>query len=373
MSIPNSFLADISPYLAAIMVVLCVMPAIKLARMLGIIDEPGGRKQHDRPVPPIGGLIVFPVFILMGILSGADLQQYWALYVGLIILLVAGAIDDRFSLNAWVKFFIQIAVAVFVFYAGNTRVMYLGDFGWIEEALWLGWVGIPFTLAAIVLLINAVNLMDGLDGLAGGMCAVMFGWLVIAAILGGDMALAQMMGILIGAISGFLVFNMRNPWRRKASVFLGDAGSMCLGLCLAWFAIHMARWPLQTPLVPVTVAWIIAVPVFDACAQFYRRVREGRHPFSPDRGHFHHHFIAAGLSVRSTTLIIMAIVAITGAFGYLGVKFGIPQIVMLILWAAALLAHMYISYKKDRYVRFIGRFVKQGTAPPQSEADQKMV
>lgn len=351
----GNFFINLFPYLATVIVVLCMMPAIKLARVLGVIDEPGGRKQHDRAVPPIGGLVVFPVFMILLVLGGVDIQRYWALFVSLIVLLVTGAFDDRFSLNAWLKFFIQIGVAVFICAQGEARVMYLGDFGFVDQYLWTGWMAWPFTIAAIVLLINAVNLMDGLDGLAGGMAVVMFGWMMIAAGLAGFTDHVFAIAVLVGALSGFLVFNMRNPWRRKASVFMGDAGSMCLGLCIGWFAIHMARWPTM-PLAPVSVAWIIALPVFDACAQFYRRVREGRHPFSPDRGHFHHHFIAAGMSVRATTLCIMGIVAIMGAFGYFGVKFGIPQIVMLALWGVALFAHMAMAYKKERYVRLIAKF-----------------
>lgn len=353
----GSFLVDMFPYLAVVIVALCMMPAIKFARFLGVIDQPGGRKQHDRAVPPVGGLVVFPVFMGLLVLAGVDLTYYWALFTGLAVLLIAGAIDDHFNLSAWVKFFIQIGVAVFICTAGEARVMYLGDFGFGGDVLWTGWVAWPFTIAAIVLLINAVNLMDGLDGLAGGMAVVMFVGMIVAASLSGFSMHVFEIAVLVGALCGFLVFNMRNPWRRKASVFMGDAGSMCLGLCLAWFAIHMARWPTM-PLAPVSVAWIIALPVFDACAQFYRRVREGRHPFSPDRGHFHHHFIAAGMSVRATTLSIMGIVAVMGAFGHFGVKAGLPQFIMLLLWGACLFAHMFMSYKKGRYVRLIAKFTR---------------
>lgn len=353
-----AFFASFLPVAACIAVIICVMPAIKLARVLGVIDQPGGRKQHDRAVPPIGGLVVFPIFMVLALVAGADLHSYWSLYVGLIVLLVTGAIDDRHGLNAWLKFWIQVGVAVLVSVFGGASVQHLGKLGigFNDDILWTGWAAWPFTIAAVVLLINAVNLMDGLDGLASGMSAVMLGWMIVAAIVGGDVGQALVVGVLVGALCGFLVFNMRNPWRRKASVFLGDAGSMCLGLALGWFAIHLAQWP-GMPLAPVSVAWIIALPVFDACAQFYRRVREGRHPFSPDRGHFHHHFINAGLSVRVTTPIILGLVFVMGGFGYLGVVAGVPELLMLVLWGGALLAHMAISYRPARYVRLISTLV----------------
>src|SRR5690606_15367016 len=103
------------------------------------------------------------------------------------------------------------------------------------------------------------------------------------------------LGPFMGALAGFLVYNLRTPLRKQAAVFMGDAGSMALGLVVAWFAMSLAQEP-HVVFAPISVAWILALPIIDICAQFNRRVREGRHPFSPDRGHFHHHFRHAGIS-----------------------------------------------------------------------------
>lgn len=354
----GNIILDAAPLLALVATVLLMMPVIKGARLLGVIDVPGGRKQHDRAVPPVGGLVIFPIFIVLALMAGMDIARYWTLLVGIIVLLVMGAIDDRSALPAWVKFWVQVGVACLICFYGDARAGYLGalGFGFAGDGIfWLGWAAYPFTIAAIVLLINAINLMDGLDGLAGGISVVMFIWMIIAALLGGQAQMALMMAILVGALCGFLVFNMRNPWRRKASVFMGDAGSLCLGLVIAWFAIHLAKNP-NMPLAPVSVAWIIALPIFDTCAQFYRRKREGKHPFSPDRGHFHHHFVDAGVPVWLATPMIMVIVALMGALGYFGARLEVPELAMLLFWGAALLSHMYISRKKTRYVRMISFF-----------------
>ncbi|MGH1376163.1 MAG: MraY family glycosyltransferase [Alphaproteobacteria bacterium] len=340
------------PVAAFMLVVLLVMPFRKLARLLGIVDAPGGRKQHDKAIPPIGGLIIFTVFLSLSVIVGAvDLREYWPLYTSLILLLMSGALDDMFSLNAWVKFCVHIFAAALIAFVGGVQAAYLGDlFGF--GVVWTGFMSYPFTIIAIVLLINAMNLIDGMDGLAGGLSVVMFCWMIVACVCAGWYQDVYVLSILVGSVVGFLVFNMRNPWRRKASLFLGDAGSMSLGLSIAWFAVHLARGP-QTPIEPIAVAWIIGFPIFDTCAQFYRRIRAGRDPFSPDRGHFHHHFIDAGVPVRKASVIIIALVALMGGIGIGGVAMGVPNVVLTVGWVALLFVHIAMSYKPERYVCLI--------------------
>ena len=199
--------------------------------------------------------------------------------------------------------------------------------------------------------------MDGLDGLAGGAALVMFLWFAFASFMAGWGHFTSVLMLLIACILGFLVFNMRNPWRRSASLFLGDAGSMSLGLMLAWFAVLLAR-NVNAPLEPIAVAWIIGFPIFDACAQFYRRVRAGKHPFSPDRGHFHHHFIDAGVPVRYAVPIILFIIFLMGLIGYGGIVFGVPPVVLTIGWIALLFTHMILSAKPERYINLIKQGVR---------------
>ncbi len=354
MIIEPSYLTAIwHPFLAFILVVAFSFPLRKLARTAGIVDKPGGRKQHVKAIPPIGGLIIFSVFMIYGVVSGVvDLQSYWPLYGGLILLMVSGAFDDQFHIPAWLKFFIHIGAAALIAFMGDVQAAYLGNlFGF--GVVWTGFMSYPFTIVAIVLLINAVNLMDGLDGLAGGVSLVMFVWFAIAAFVAGWVDYASVLVLLIACIAGFLVFNIRSPWRRSASMFLGDAGSMSLGLTIAWFSVLLARGP-GTPLEPIVVAWIIGFPVFDTCAQFYRRVCEGKHPFAPDRGHFHHHFIDAGVSVQVASFTIILIVAVMGGIGYGGMALGVPDFALTLIWLALLCIHIVVSRKPERYVRLIG-------------------
>lgn len=336
----------------AFAVVLAIIPlARRVALKFSFVDNPGGRKQHEEAVPPIGGLVLFPVFMLVGYFSGMDISDYWSLFAALAVLLTVGGADDYKQINPWVKFAAQFVAAGLIVIAGDAQLDNLGNlFGY--GTFWIGAIAVPFCVVAAVLLINAINLMDGLDGLAGGKSAVILGWFMIAAAMFGDLDSLLGLCIVIGALSGFLFYNMRHPLQKRACVFLGDAGSMCLGLIIAWFAFRLGG---QTPpaMAPISVAWIVALPIFDACGQFYRRVREGRHPFSPDRGHFHHHFIEAGFSVGRATALIMLIGVILGAIGYLGWLAGIPQPVLSYVWIGLLFVHMGLSYRKDRYARLI--------------------
>lgn len=347
------------PILSMVLVAIFILPAIKLARFLNLIDTPEGRKQHDKAVPPIGGLIVFPVFMTLSLVAGINLNTYWPLYVSLILLLMTGAFDDRAHVPALLKFFIHCVAAGIIVIFGGVQVMYLGDLipGY-GDVVWIGAITIPFSIIAVVLLVNAMNLIDGLDGLAGGISFVMFGFISLGALSGGLPYASDvlMIYILMGALAGFLIFNMRNPWRRKAALFLGDAGSMCLGLTLAWFSVKLAKSP-EMPLEPMTIAWILGLPIMDACAQFYRRVRNGRDPFSPDRGHLHHHFIDAGVSVKMTTPIIITIVLVMSAIGYGGQVLGVHDGILALLWAALLLVHMAVSYKPERYKKLITKLL----------------
>jgi UDP-GlcNAc:undecaprenyl-phosphate GlcNAc-1-phosphate transferase len=338
--------------LIAFAVVALLMPLARaVALRLGYVDAPGGRKQHDAPIPPIGGLVIFPVFIAVSMLSGADASAHGFLYIGLIIFLVMGAVDDLLPIPALVKFAVQLAVAWMLVVPGGAVLPNLGNlFG--AQPFDLGLMAVPFAMAAVVLLVNAINLMDGLDGLAGGIGVVILGWLALASFLAGDGASLLILGPLLGALVGFLVYNMRHPFRAKACVFMGDAGSLSLGLVIAWFSIYLAKQPV--PVVqPISVAWILALPIMDTCAQFYRRIREGRHPFSPDRGHFHHHFLQAHWPVAKAAGFILLAGALLGAIGFGALALGLPPIVLTVTWIILLLTHMEISRRPSRYIAIL--------------------
>ncbi len=340
----------------AAFVVMALVPIIApWAIKKGFVDHPGGRKKHDAPVPHIGGFLIVLSFIGCHSYFIGQLALYWPLYLGLFMLVLIGMIDDHYEINAWAKFGTQFTAAILIVVFGGAELHHLGNlFGFGLTGL--GPFSIFFSVIAVVLLINAINLMDGIDGLAGGQGFIVFFWLFVASIMAGMLFDHAGLFIIGGAVFGFLVYNMRTPFRRKASIFLGDAGSTALGLIIGWYAIHLASGEVLA-LPPISVAWILALPIMDTCAQFNRRVRAGRDPFAPDRGHFHHHFLDAGLTPACANAYILLIVFITGGVGVLGSQLDVPEWALCGLWIVIILTHMWMSLKPERYVMFIRRVV----------------
>lgn len=327
------------------------------ALRLGFVDTPNDRKTHDIPVPPIGGLVVFPVFIGLHILFGADITRYWSLYAGLIMLLGMGAWDDYKYCPPYPKFTAQILSATIIVVLGGVKITHLGNIFGLGP-LDLNTLSIPFTITAIVLFINAVNLMDGLDGLAGGYGLIVCIFLLMVAVLNGHAPLIMPLVILAGVMSGFLIHNIRSPVTLRARVFLGDSGSLSLGLIIAWFAITAAQVDTGEMLRPIIVAWALALPIMDTCAQFYRRARAGRSPFSPDRGHFHHQLTDAGLSVSRAVWMILGVMAALMFGAYFAVHCGVPDWILTVLWTGTLITHIVLSRKIGLYTLMIQRFSK---------------
>lgn len=341
--------------IAAFIAVIAFVPPMKiLAPKLGLVDAPGGRKHHIGDVPLIGGVVLFPVFILISILSGDGLDTHWPLHTAIVVLLVTGAVDDKVHLHPLVKFGLQFVAAILVVMPGGAQIYQLGNLFGLGD-VGLEWISLPFSIVSVVLLINAINLMDGLDGLAGGTVFVVLGWMMFAALGGGELVYSPSIMVLMAGLAGYLFYNMRSPFRKRAVIFMGDAGSMSLGLMVAWYAIHLSTESARV-IEPMSVAWVLAVPIWDECAQFYRRVCEGRHPFSPDRGHFHHHFMRAEIPVGRAVVIILCLVFLMGAFGVLGHAQGLPLPVLTVLWIIGILAHMAFSKNTARYTDLIKRF-----------------
>lgn len=318
------------PVLAFVCTALLLWVGRILALRYGYADKPGGRKKHEFPVPPIGGLVIIPVFLIIANLAGLQDMIPWPLAAGLIALMIMGAIDDVRPIRPFLKFAIMVWSACFVVIFGEMEITNVGNlfgFGLVE----LGLLSKAFTVMCLVLLMNSINMMDGVDGLAGGFCALASFWIGVASLGGENFALTHGLFILLGTTLGFLVWNMRFPWIKSAKVFLGDSGALCLGLLLGWFAIKATQG--ASPVIePVTVIWIIALPVMDAFALYIARSSRGLHPFHADRRHFHYRIMDAGFSPSHATLIMLGIVAIMAMLGFAADVHQFPDYVLFYLW-----------------------------------------
>jgi UDP-GlcNAc:undecaprenyl-phosphate GlcNAc-1-phosphate transferase len=338
--------------IAAFITTLALIPPVRLlAIKFGYVDQPGGRKIHNAPTPPIGGFVIFALFLIMHAALFQFTPQVLSLYTALILLLITGLIDDKKPVRASLKFLIHFAAAAIIVLGGGAALENMGNMLGFGE--WhLGWFAPIFSVACIVYLINAINMMDGIDGLAGGKSLVVLGWLIVAALLHGQLEAVLHIALLAATLSGFLFYNMRHPLRDKACIFLGDTGSMALGLIIGWFCIHMAQGT-NAPLQPISIAWIIALPIIDAFGLFAMRIYEGRHPFSPDLRHFHHHFIHAGFPVGQSTVMILSLATMLGAVGFCASMFHWPEPLMTVIWIGLWLGHAILVIKSEHFVRFL--------------------
>lgn len=321
-----------------------------LALKAGYADKPGGRKKHEAPVPPIGGLLVVPVFLLITYLAGAQDIVPWPLAMGLLVLMVMGAVDEMRPIKPFLKFGIMVWTCCYVVVFGDTQIVQLGNlfgFGLVE----VGFISKAFTVMCLVLLMNSINMMDGVDGLAGGFCALVALWMAVAC-TSHYPHLAQVLYILFACMAGFLIWNMRFPWLRSAKIFLGDSGALCLGLLLGWFAIKTTQMP-KPPLEPVTVIWFIALPVMDAFALYIARSSRGINPFKADRRHLHHRILDAGFAPAQVTVMILAVIAALALLGLVAQVKAVPDYILFYAWLLVFALHTVGIMHPKGYLYFV--------------------
>ena len=324
------------------------------AERFGLVDEPGGRKDHACAVPLIGGIAIF-----LGVSVGAAaMPALPPMLVGALLgmagYVLLGCLDDRIPLGGAVKLAIQVAIATAVVVGFGGAIPSLGDlFGTGPIALAAPWSH-AFAVFVIVGLVNAVNMADGVDGLAAGVVLIALFWLSVAAELNG---VPQTVGfsLLLGAgVTGFLLFNYRSPICGRAVVFLGDAGSMMLGFAIAWLGISVLA-AVEGPVTPAGMGWIVALPAVDTLSLMVRRIRRGRSPFSADREHLHHVFLLAGFSPIATTNILIGLELFLGGFGVVGCWAGVPDVVLFGFLLPFVMAHGFFVYRAWRTMKALKR------------------
>lgn len=310
------------------------------AERYGLIDHPGGgRKHHSDKTPTVGGLAITAGLTLTALLTGFTAQLHPAFWVAFFMVVLIGAFDDRFDLGPYIKFAAQIAAALLMIYWGGLMLHTLGDLV-STEPLTLGRFAVPLTVFAVIGVVNAVNFCDGADGLAGGLVFIAVFWIaMMSAASAHATTLALSLGLL-GCIAAFLVFNLRSPWRSRAAVFLGDAGSLSLGFVLAWLTVDAAREGAQL-FAPVTAIWLVAIPISDTIVCMSRRLLRGQSPFRADRTHLHHILIDLGMPVARAVALIQVLAFVLAGAGVAGWALRVPEHVMF--YAAMAVFAAYIA------------------------------
>lgn len=305
-------------YLGSAVLSLLITPSvIWLAHRVKAVDRPGVRKVHTRPIPRIGGVAVFitSVLIITFVVFWNDIINFViqemqfkliTLFFSASIIFIVGLVDDLKGLPAKFKFIVETLAAGILCFAG-IRVTSISITE--QHVLHLGLIGYPLTMLWIVGITNAVNLSDGLDGLAAGISAVACGVMAIFAIYDGNIFMAVLMLALLGSLTSFLFYNF-NP----AKIFLGDCGSLFLGFIIASSSVlcSMKSSALVGLALPVLA---LGIPIFDTLFSMLRRFLERRSMFSPDRSHFHHRLIDLGLRQRHVVLLIYIMTILAAGLG----------------------------------------------------------
>lgn len=329
------------------------------AAALGWVDHPSTRKHHRHPVPLVGGVAMCAAFCLGVLLLPVKPADWPVLLIGMTLLTLVGLYDDLHSSRPTTRFLFQ-AIAVSLMALGSHVVLGdLGDLFGLGQVR-LGGAAALFTLIGVIGVINAFNMIDGLDGLAGGTGFVVTGWLIVLC-LSAPAANAGDLGallVLAAAIAGFLVYNLRHPWRVRATVFMGDAGSTMLGFVLSWFLIHLSQGE-QALMAPITAVWIMALPLLDTLTVIIRRVGAGRSPFAADRQHLHHLLLGRGFSDGRVTAILLGLTCATGGLGVLADWLGMSEALRFYAFVGVFL--LYYRYTTGLLIR------RPNAAPPGRE------
>jgi len=278
---------------------------MKFANKIGLMDIPNKRSVHKKPIPRGAGLaFILSVFVILFLLDFQFLKTYYYIYVAIAIVFMAGLWDDLKDISPKIKF-IFIFFSSIVLYLNDVAVFSLGTyFGY--EILLPGWLAFPFTFFAIAGYTNALNLMDGLDGLAASISIVILVTFLGIGLEHNDTLIISLSSCFIVTLLAFLLFNW-NP----AKVFMGDSGSLSLGMIIAILGIHSTEY-----ITPVSILFIVALPILDTFIVMIRRIRRHTSPFHADKNHMHHFLFNVKGDIRYTVIILTMMQMIFSIIGY---------------------------------------------------------
>lgn len=287
-------------FFVGLLVCYILTPSVsRLAIRIGAVDKPDPRKVHTKPVPRLGGLAIYVGFVIAVYASMHITNEIRGLLLGGSLIVLLGVLDDRYQIPAKLKLLGQIAAAsVLVLF--DIRIEWLTYPG-SEGYFYMHHLSIPITILWVVSMTNALNLIDGLDGLAAGVSLIASFTVCLVAIQNGFYPVAVLTAALCGSTFAFMKYNF-NP----ASVFMGDTGSMFLGYMLAAISVlGVVKSAAVIALFVPTIA--LGLPIIDTCFAILRRYSNGKPIFQPDKGHLHHRLLAIGLSQKQAVLLMYLI------------------------------------------------------------------
>ena len=333
-------------FLMAVLLGQIIIPRILvISHRKRLFDQPDSRKVHHRPISRLGGVTFFPVILIVmctiGLLQFYEMEKITSsviseslcLVAGLMLLYMIGVCDDLIGVRYRRKFEVQILAAAFLPFAGLSIQNLGGLFGWYEIS---PLVGVPLTMLLTVFLINAINLIDGIDGLASGLCMVAITLFGMSFALHGSWMYALLAFASVGVLIPFFFYNVFGNANRGHKIFMGDTGSLTLGFILSVMVVKYVSVMVQESSrldgAPVVMAFsVLLVPSLDVCRVVLNRFRRRVHPFKPDKSHIHHKFLNMGFTPRRSMILIqlMAVAFIVFTLVLLRIGLLAPVVFML--------------------------------------------
>lgn len=329
------------PYLPIIIAVIGTALALRLmhpvAVLIDLLDKPCNRKQHSGSIPLIGGIAVF-IGMAVSMVFSAELSLHNRLFlISAAMMVFTGMLDDKYDLSVRIRLIGQFLAASVIIFGGDLYISNLGNLfalGIVDMEK----AGIVFTYFAVLAAMNAYNMIDGIDGLLGSLGMVSFFGIAVLTGLNGHNEIQLIAVLAAFALLPFLLCNLSvSKYYRK--VFMGDAGSMFVGLTIVWL-LTLATQPQfsengTVAISPVTSLWLVALPIMDMVTIMVRRAKNGRNPTSPDRDHIHHFYMRAGFGPGKTLLILCAQALTFALVGIILNQLRTPEWASLLLFLAA--------------------------------------
>ncbi|MFT6992883.1 MAG: UDP-GlcNAc:undecaprenyl-phosphate GlcNAc-1-phosphate transferase [Paraglaciecola sp.] len=342
------FLPVFTAFFVAIVLLVIMTP---FAHQLGLVDEPNGRKTHSGMVPLTGGVAIYGAVIIASLITDVWFKKGSLFFTAATLIVLLGMLDDKFDLSAKGRLLCQFGVAAIMALAAQNYITSLGDITGFGD-LYFGLGGYFFTIICVVGVINAFNMIDGIDGLAGGMSLIVLLAVVFLLILSNNSQAIMAPMMVIAAIVPFMAFNL--SWRgfKGNKIFLGDSGSMFVGLTIVWLLVDFTQGA-QAALRPVAAIWIIGLPLMDMAAIMFRRAKKGQSMLRPDKHHLHNIFMRAGFSSRRSLVAILLMGCCYALVGITGELYNIPEHVMFWGFLVSLIVYTLVLQNIWKILRFV--------------------
>lgn len=310
-----------------------------LSFKINLLDIPNGRKNHEGHVPLIGGIAMYIGVVVSILITPGELPNFYYFILVTGIILILGILDDLHNASVSLRLVTQALVAIFITTVVDINIESFGNLFGIGEIYLNKWSYLV-SVIAIVAAMNALNMSDGIHGLAGGTSLITFAAISYLSIGSASQEITLIVLLFCSTIPVFLVNNICIGVEKCKRIFMGDAGSMLLGLVIVWALISFSQGE-ERSFAPVTALWLFALPLIEMFTAITRRLVLGKSPFKPDLSHSHHVLIRLGFDEKNTLLYLLLFSLLMAAFGVLGELYGVDEWAMFTLFLLVFVTHVF--------------------------------